>query len=72
MVALNPPRQHVMHVSGLFITIFSVVVGLLLVFVIPSACSFLGGLQIVLLGLLLIAGLIVLLLAHTVFRNKRI
>ena len=72
MVAQNPSRQHVLHVGGLFITIFSLVMVLLSLFVLPSACSFVGGLQVVFLAFMLIVGIVILLLANTVFRNKRI
>ncbi len=54
----------VMTILGAVTAGFSVVASLLVLFVIPGACSFLGGLEVVLLGLLLIAGLIVLLIGR--------
>ena len=47
-----------LRVGGGFTAVFSLVVGLLVLFVIPGACSFLGGIQLIILAFLLIVGVI--------------
>ncbi len=46
----------VLRIAGGFIAIFSLVMGLLVLFVIPGACSFLGGLELIILAFLFIGG----------------
>lgn len=48
----------VLRVAGAFIAAFSLVMGLLVTFVIPGACSFLGGLELIILGFLFIIGVL--------------
>ncbi len=45
---------------------FSLVASLLVLFVIPGSCSFLGGLELVMLAALLLAGVIVLLVGRII------
>ena len=58
-------------VVGAVIAGFSVVMGLLVLFVIPGACNFLGGLELILLGFLFIMGVIASLLGLVLLRRKR-
>ena len=44
--------------GGGFAVLFSVVVGLLVLFAIPAACSFVSGLQLIFLGFLFIGGVL--------------
>ncbi len=52
----------ILRIGGGFTAIFGLVVGLLVLFVIPSVCTFVGGLQLAILGLLFLGGLFVFLI----------
>ena len=54
---INGTRD-VLRIGGGFTAIFSLAMGLLVLFVIPSACSFLGGIELVILGFLFIIGVL--------------
>lgn len=58
-------------VVGAVIAGFSVVMGLLVLFVIPGACAFLGGLELILLGFLFIIGVTASLLGLVLLRRRR-
>ncbi len=48
--------RNLLRLAGGFIAIFSVIMGMLVLFVIPGACSFLGGLELVVLFILFLLG----------------
>jgi hypothetical protein len=60
----------VVRLTGAFITVFSIFAGLLLLFVVPSACGFVAGIELLFLAALFIAGLLILLLGKAVMRRK--
>jgi len=60
----------VLRITGAFISIFSLAVGLLILFAIPIACSFVGSLQLVILGFLFVIGLLTFLLSFILPRTK--
>ena len=69
MLIRSPVDLGILRTAGAFTAVFSLVVGLLVLFVIPGACSFVGGLQLVLLGFLFLAGVFAFLLGTTVSRK---
>ncbi len=77
MVSLNPTfnpnltGKELLRLTGGFVAVFSLVVGLLVLFVIPGACSFLGGLQLVILVSLFIMGSLGFLVGHHMIRKQR-
>lgn len=56
MVRQNPSGSSLLRIAGGFIAVFSAVMALLILFVIPGACSFLSGLELLILGFLFIIG----------------
>ncbi len=77
MVTFNPTfnpnltGKELLRLAGGFVAVFSLVVGLLVLFVIPGACSFLGGLQLVILGLLFVTGVLGFLVGHHMIHKQR-
>jgi len=77
MVTFNPTfnpnltGKELLRLTGGFVAVFSLVVGLLVLFVIPGACSFLGGLQLVILGLLFVTGSLGFLVGHHMIHKQR-
>ena len=70
MAVIERPQEtpSILSVAGIFITAFSIAMGLLVLFVIPFGCGFVASIGLVILFFLLIAGLILLLVAT--FRSK--
>lgn len=64
----------ILRFGGGFTAIFGLVMGLLVLFLVPSACTFIGSLQLAILGLLFLGGLFVflfgLVLSHRKVRPK--
>ncbi len=60
-----------LRVAGGFTAVFSLAMGLLILFVIPIACSFVGSLQLVILAFLFMGGLLAFLLGTILRRYKR-
>jgi hypothetical protein len=58
----------VLRVGGAFTAIFSLIIGLLVLFVIPTACSFVGSFQLIILGFLFIVGWLAFFLGKTLLR----
>jgi len=54
----NHSNARIMRIGGGFVALFSLVMTLLILFAIPNACSFVGGIQLIALILLFIIGLI--------------
>ena len=48
----------VLRTGGMFTVAFSVVIGMLVVFVLPVACSIFGGLELLFLGILNLLGIV--------------
>lgn len=71
MLIRRPMDFGTVQTGGAFTAIFALAIGLLVLFVIPGACSFVGGIEIILLALLFIAGVIAFILGSTVFKKKR-
>jgi hypothetical protein len=72
----SSPRTTSLHrtgrqlsILGIVLAVFSVVVGLLVLFVIPGGCAFLGGLELVILAGLLLAGVFTWLAGRLVLRR---
>ncbi len=59
-----------LRIGGAFTAIFSLAMGLLVLFVIPSACTFVGSLQLAILGLLFLGGLFVFLFGLVLSRRE--
>lgn len=55
---------------GGFVAVFSVVMGTLVLYVIPSACSFLGGLELLMLAFLFLLGAIAFLAGMVVLKRR--
>ncbi len=68
----NAISRSPLRIGGIFTMVFSVAMGLLILFVIPGACTFVGSIQLLILGFLFVAGGIALLLGSTLLRNKRL
>lgn len=71
MVNRGKPGSYLLCVVGAVIAGFSLVMGLLILFVIPGACTFLSGLQLLILGFLFIIGVLTCLLGLVLVRRKR-
>ncbi len=72
MVVQRPTSSRLLRTGGAFTAIASLAMGLLFLFVIPTACSFVGSLQIVILGFLFIAGLLSFFLGYALMRKSRV
>jgi len=59
-----------LRLVGGFLAVFSVVVGVLILFVIPSACSFVGSIQLVMLGFLFVGGVTSFIFGQAMSRRK--
>jgi hypothetical protein len=70
MIGQNPTGSNLMRVGGAFTAVFSLAVGLLVLFVIPSACSFVSGLELILLGFLFVIGVFTFFLGNTLLHRK--
>ena len=66
----NLPDTSMLRIGGGVVAAFSVVMGMLILFVIPSACSFVVSLQLLILSFLFVLGSIAF-LAGTAFSWKR-
>ena len=72
MIYDSPVTGSTLRLGGAFTTVFSVVAGLLVLFVIPVACTFVSGIQLIILGFLFVIGLLVFLLGQAlVWKQKR-
>ncbi len=71
MVTQNPVGSSLLRLSGAFIAVFSLVIGLLVLFVIPGACTFVSGIQLILLGFLFIIGVLAFLLGQVLVWKRR-
>ena len=60
----------ILRIGGGFAAIFGLAMGLLVLFLIPSACTFVGSLQLAILGLLFLGGLFVFLFGLVLSRRK--
>ena len=58
----------VLSLAGGFTAVFSLVIGILLVFVVPGACSFVGAIQLLIIGFLFIAGIATFLIGKVLSR----
>ena len=65
----NRSNWEVLKLGGGFTAVFSLAMSLLLLFVVPGACSFLAGLEIIMLGLLFLAGAAVYVLGFVLHRR---
>ncbi len=63
-------NSSIVRTAGAFVAIFSLVVGMLVLFVIPGACTFVGSLQLLILGFLFILGAVAFAVG-TAFSRKR-
>ena len=71
MANQNPTSSSLLlRTGGAFTAVFSLVMGLLVLFVIPSACSFLSGLELIILGFLFIVGVASFFLGNALLRRK--
>ncbi len=61
----------VLRIAGAFTAIFGLVMGMLVLFVIPGACSFLGGLQLLILTALFVLGVSAFLVGTILSRKSR-
>ncbi len=72
MVNQRNQGSRLLCIVGAVIAGFSVVMGLLVLFVIPGACNFLGGLALILLGFLFIMGVVASLLGLVLLRRRKV
>ena len=61
----------VLRIGGAFTAVFSLAIGFLVLFVLPSACTFVGSLQLLMLGLLFVSGVIMFLLGQALAWKKK-
>ncbi len=66
----NPTSRSLVRVGGAFTAVFGLVVGLLVLFVIPSACSFLTSLELLILAFLFVGGVLTFFLGDALLRRK--
>ncbi len=71
MIRQKLERSSLLRIVGAFVAAFSVAMGLLVLFVIPGACSFVGGLQLLILAFLFIIGVFTFLLGQVLVWKKR-
>ncbi len=71
MIRQKQAGSSVLRIGGAFTAVFSLAIGLLVLFVIPGACSFVSGLQLILLGLLFVVGVLAFLIGNALLRKKR-
>lgn len=73
MAILNQSLEgnNLLRIGGAVVAAFSLVVGLLVLYVIPVACSFVGSLQVLILGFLFIAGALAFTLGQILKWRKR-
>ncbi len=75
MVAVPGPQNNIdlTRLTGGFIAAFSLVMGLLVLFVVPGGgCSFLGAIELLILAFLLLTGISIFLFGHIrVWRKRR-
>ncbi len=71
MIKQHPVGNGLLSVGGGFIMVFSVVMGLIILFVIPGGCSFVGSLQLIILGFLFVGGVLTFFLGVALSWKKR-
>ena len=59
-----------LRITGAFLAIFSLLMGTLILFVIPLGCTFLGSLQLLILGFLFVFGVIVFIIGSILSRKE--
>ncbi len=60
----------ILRIGGALTAVFSLVMGLLVLFVIPGACTFVSGLLLVVLGFLFIIGVLAFFLGNVLLHRK--
>jgi hypothetical protein len=70
MIRQKSVGSSLLRIGGAFTVVFSLVVGLLVLFVIPGACSFVSGLELIILGFLFIVGVVTFFLGNALLRRK--
>ncbi|MFC2022293.1 hypothetical protein ACFLTR_03690 [Chloroflexota bacterium] len=70
MIGQNSAGSSLLRIGGAFTTAFSLAVGLLVLFVIPGACTFVSGLHLIFLGFLFIIGVFAFFLGNVLSRKK--
>ncbi len=71
MALQNPTSGNLLRIGGAFTAVFSLAMGLLVLFVIPGACSFVGSLQILILGSLFVIGGLAFLFGRALLGRQR-
>lgn len=72
LISQNIEGNNLLRITGAVVAAFSLVMGVLILFVIPSACSFLSSLGLLILGFLFIGGLAALLLGQVLVWRKKV
>jgi predicted membrane channel-forming protein YqfA (hemolysin III family) len=62
--------SELLRITGGFVAVFSLVMGLLVLFVLPASCSFLGGLELLILIMLFLMGGVGYLVGEFLVRRK--
>ena len=70
MVRQSSVGGSLLRIGGAFTAVFSLAVGLLVLFVIPGACSFVSGLELIFLVFLFIIGVLAFFLGNALSRKK--
>ncbi len=70
MIKQNPVGSSLLRIGGAFTAVFSLAMGLLVLFVIPGACTFLSGLELIFLGFLFIIGVLAFFFGNALSRKK--
>ncbi len=73
MIKQSPTTtSSILRTGGAFTAVFSLAMGLLVLFVIPGACTFLSGLELLILGFLFVAGVIAFFIGNGLSRKKMV
>ncbi len=71
MIRLNPAGNNPLSIGGLVAMVFSAAMGLLVLFVIPSACSFVGSFELLILGFMFLIGGVAFLLGKALLWRRK-
>ena len=69
--SIGSSPSSILRIAGAFTAIFSLVIGMPVLFVIPNACTYLGGLQLLILTALFVFGVSAFLVGTILSRKNR-
>ena len=71
VISQNLTGNSMLRIGGAVVAVFSLVMGVLILYVIPGACSFVGSIQLLILGFLFIAGALAFLIGQVLKWKSR-